>query len=148
MINPTFSLLKLTIIRVILGHHFAFGPSLLNVLDTQHILEVQNQHGAGILFEAIMEGEYSVDSFLFIGATLLSFLLLKDLDKSQGWFHTKGLVRMVLFYVNRYLRITIPYILVMAFYIGLTPLLVSGNMDTAHLAQVGIYTGIMAEGCL
>ena len=69
---------------MILGHHFAFGPSLLNVKDNQHTLEVQNQHGGGILFEAIMAGEYSVDSFLFIGATLLSFLLLKDLDKSQA----------------------------------------------------------------
>ena len=130
------SLLNIIIIRVILGHHFAFGPSLLNVQDTQHTLEVQNQRGGGILFEAIMEGEYSVDSFLFIGATLLSFLLLKDLDKSQGWFHSKGLVRMALFYVNRYLRITVPYILVMAFYIGVTPLIVSGDMGSAHLAQV------------
>ena len=122
--------------RVILGHHFAFGPPLLNVMDTQYTLEVMNQRGGGFLFEAVMEGEYSVDSFLFIGATLLSFLLLKDLDKSQGWFHSKGLVRMGLFYLNRYLRITIPYILVMAVYIGITPLIVSGNMDTAHLAQV------------
>ena len=129
-------LLNIPIVRVILGHHFAFGPSLLNVKDNQHTLEVQNQRGGGLLFEAVMQGEYSVDTFLFIGATLLSFLLLKDLDKSQGWFHSKGLVRMALFYLNRYLRITIPYILVMTFYIGVTPLIVSGNMDTAHLAQV------------
>ena len=129
-------MLNIPIVRVILGHHFAFGPSLLNVKDNQRTLEIQNQRGGGILFEAVMQGEYSVDTFLFIGATLLSFLLLKDLDKSQGWFHSKGLVRMALFYLNRYLRITIPYILVMTCYIGVTPLIVSGNMDSAHLAQV------------
>ena len=118
--------------RVILGHHFAFGPPLLNVMDTQYTLEVMNQRGGGFLFEAVMEGEYSVDSFLFIGATLLSFLLLKDLDKSQGWFHSKGLVRMGLFYLNRYLRITIPYILVMAVYIGITPLIVLYKMGGVY----------------
>ena len=34
-----------------------------------------------------MQGEFSVDSFFFIGATLLSYLLLKDLDKTNGWFN-------------------------------------------------------------
>ena len=76
-----------------------------------------------------------MDSFLFIGATLLSFLLLKDLDKSNGWFSSgAGIVRMILFYVNRYLRITIPYALAMAVYIGVFPLVLRDNMDAGHLA--------------
>ena len=120
---------------VILGHHFAFGPSLLHVRNRQEVTFIQNQHGGGFLFEAINEGEYSVDTFLFIGATLLSFLLLKDLDRSNGWFHSKGVVRMVLFYVNRYLRITLPYLLAMLFTIGVTPLIVTTPLDAAHLAR-------------
>ena len=89
----------------------------------------------GILFEAVAQGEYSVDTFLFIGATLLSYLLLKDLDKTNGWFSSgAGLVRMVLFYINRYLRITIPYALAMAVFIGVIPLVLRDNMAAGHLA--------------
>ena len=76
-----------------------------------------------------------MDTFLFIGATLLSFLLLKDLDKSNGWFSSgAGLVRMILFYVNRYLRITIPYALAMAVFIGVIPLVLTDHMNAGRLA--------------
>ena len=64
----------------------------------------------------------------FSGATLLSFLLLKDLEKTDGWFHLQGLKRMILFYLNRYLRITIPYALVMGVYIGIIPLMLNEPM--------------------
>ena len=76
-----------------------------------------------------------MDTFLFIGATLLSFLLLKDLDKSNGWFSSgAGFVRMILFYVNRYLRITIPYALAMAVFIGVIPLVLTDHMNAGRLA--------------
>ena len=76
-----------------------------------------------------------MDTFLFIGATLLSFLLLKDLDKSNGWFCSgKGFVRMILFYVNRYLRISIPYALAMAVFIGVLPLALKDSMDAGRVA--------------
>ena len=71
---------------------------------------------------------------MFIGATLASYLLMKDLDKSNGWFHRKGAVRMVLFYVNRYLRLTIPYLLVLGVYIGIIPLLVTRPISAAQWA--------------
>ena len=44
---------------------------------------------------------------------------------------------MVLFYMNRYLRITIPYLLTLLFYIGITPLIVTtstSTIDAAHMA--------------
>ena len=105
--------------RVILGHHFYFADSALHVRNVEYVSQVRSKHAGGILFEAVAQGEYSVDTFLFIGATLLSYLLLKDLDKSNGWFSSgAGVVRMVLFYINRYLRITIPYALAMAVFIG------------------------------
>ena len=74
-----------------------------------------------------LSGEFSVDTFLFIGATLVSYLLLKDLDKSNGWFHGKGGVRMFLFYLNRYLRLSIPYALAIGVYVGVIPLLLAGG---------------------
>ena len=121
---------------MILGHHFLFGQYDLHVRNMEYIETVQSeQKGGGLLFEAVMQGEYSVDSFLFIGATLLSYLLLKDLDKSNGWFSSPaGFLRMVLFYLNRYLRITIPYALTMAVVIGVIPLALKDSMEPGHLA--------------
>ena len=101
----------------------------------QFVGEVREQHVGGLLFEAVAQGEYSVDTFLFIGATLLSYLLLKDLDKTNGWFSSgAGCLRMGLFYLSRYLRISIPYALTLAVYIGLLPLLLQDNMEPGHLA--------------
>ena len=107
----------------------------MDLLNKNYVEDVASRHAGGILFEAISQAEYSVDTFLFIGATLLSYLLLKDLDKSNGWFSSgAGLVRMVLFYLNRYLRITIPYALTMAVFIGVMPLVLKDSMDAGHLA--------------
>ena len=132
----------MSITRVILGHHFTFADSALHVRNVEFVSQVRTEHIGGIMFEAVMQGEYSVDTFLFIGATLLSYLLLKDLDKSNGWFSSgAGVVRMVLFYINRYLRITIPYALAMAVFIGVIPLALKDSMAAGHLAY------FEAEGC-
>ena len=120
---------------VILGHHFLFGIQSLHVANKKHVGEVRAPQGASILFQPVNEGEYSVDTFLFIGATLVSFLLLKDLDRNNGWFNSsKGFLRMILFYVNRYLRITIPYALAISVTIGVMPLVLSDYMDAGRLA--------------
>ena len=80
-----------------------------------------------------------MDTFLFIGATLVSYLLLKDLDKSNGWFHGKGGVRMFLFYLNRYLRLSIPYALAIGVYVGVIPLLLAGGpIASSNLAFVEV----------
>ena len=79
---------------------------------------------------------------MFIGATLVSYLLLKDLDKSNGWFHVKGGVRMFLFYLNRYLRLSIPYALAIGVYVGVIPLLLAeGPIASSNLAfvEAGIF---------
>ena len=122
-------------VRVILGHHFSMGVDALHVMNMDHVHHVREKHHGSILFDVVIQGEYSVDSFLFIGATLLSYLLLKDLDKSNGWFSSgAAVIRMLLFYLNRYLRITIPYVLAIAVYIGVFPLLLHDHMDAGHLA--------------
>merc|ERR1719342_608885 len=121
---------------VILGHNFIFGASLLHIRNHNYINQIWNHEVGGHWLEAIKQGEFSVDSFLFIGATLLSFLLLKDLEKSNGWFHRKGIKRMVLFYLNRYLRITIPYALVIGVYVGIIPLMVTDPMRVKSIAYV------------
>ena len=120
--------------QVILGHHFLFGYNYLHSQNIAYVYDVITNHGGGILLEAIIQGDYSVDTFMFIGATLASYLLLKDLDKTNGWFHGKGLIRMVLFYVNRYLRLTIPYALVLGVFIGIMPIVVTEPVGAAQWA--------------
>ena len=120
---------------VILGHNFIFGTFLIHGRNKQYIQEIQNEEKAGgLAFEAIMQGEFSVDTFLFIGSTLLSFLLLKDLDKSNGWFHSRGPIRIIFFYINRYFRIAIPLALSIAFFVGVSPLLITQPLRAAYLA--------------
>ena len=111
-----------------------FGYEFLHSQNMAFVYDVLGNHGGGILLEAILQGDYSVDTFMFIGATLASFLLLKDLDKTNGWFHAKGVIRLLLFYVNRYLRLTIPYALVLGFYIGILPLIITGPIGAAQWA--------------
>ena len=118
---------------VIGGHLFGYGPWFLHTRNNEYQFELQGG-GGGVALEALIQGEFSVDSFLFIGATLLSFLLLKDLDKSNGWFHKNGIIRMLLFYLNRILRITIPYGLVLAVFIGFMPLVIREPLGPAQVA--------------
>ena len=122
---------------VVLGHNFLFGGYFLHGRNTEYVRSLTSEkHAGGFAFEAIMQGEYSVDSFLFIGATLLSYLLLKDLDKSKGWFHSKGPLRIVFYYLNRYLRITIPLALVIAAVVGVIPLMLTEFMGAQSQATV------------
>ena len=112
-----------------------FGYEYLHSQNIAYVYDVIGLHGGGILLEAVIQGDYSVDTFMFIGATLASFLLMKDLDKTNGWFHSKGLIRMLLFYVNRYLRLTIPYALVLGVYIGIFPLIITEPVGAAQWAR-------------
>ena len=102
-----------------------FGSEFLHARNKAFVYDVFGSHGGGLLLEAIIQGDFSVDTFMFIGATLASFLLLKDLDRTRGWFHSKGVIRLLLFYLNRYLRLTIPYALVLGVHIGLMPLIIT-----------------------
>ena len=125
---------------VVLGHSFLFSSYFLfvnNKIDTP--LDTSQIGGLG--FRAVLAGPYSVDSFFFIGATLVSYLLLKDLDKTNGWGNMKGLIHMVFLYVNRILRITIPYALFVLYVAGIQQLLFREPMD------VGAYTEQMAMVC-
>ena len=117
---------------LILGHNFLFGSFFVHHRNHDYSNAVRDSHEGGLAFEAIKQGEFSVDTFLFIGATLLSYLLLKDLDKSNGWFNIGGPMRIFLFYLNRYLRIAIPLGLVIAVFIGVIPFTIS-EPTSAHM---------------
>ena len=62
------------------------------------LIECSMQYLARFLFQAVMNGYPSVDSFLFLSGLLVSFLTFKELDRS------KGRLNIVMFYVHRYIR--------------------------------------------
>ena len=113
---------------VILGHNFSAGRGYLHGRNKEYLDSILRDNAAGVAFMPVKE-DYSVDTFIFIGAVLLSYLLLKDLDKSNGWFHPKGIVRMIFFYLNRYLRLSIPYGLIIMIFAGIVPLIVTEPMS-------------------
>ena len=118
---------------VVLGHSFYFSPSFLHIKNKGYIGEVAAGK-VGMAFRAILGGPFSVDTFFFIGATLVSYLLLKDLDKTNGWGNFKGFSHVVFLYINRVLRISIPYGLYILYVIGIPELIIYGpsySMD-AH----------------
>ena len=78
----------ISLMWVVLGHNFLYSASFLNVNNKIDTPPDTSQTG-GFGFRAILAGPYSVDSFFFIGATLVSYLLLKDLDKTNA--HTSYL---------------------------------------------------------
>ena len=125
---------------VILCHNFMNGNSVLHARNKEYTISISSSSADNSLaFEPIKNGQFSVDTFLFIGATLLSYLLLKDLDKSNGWFHAKGLIRMFLFYANRYLRITIPLALAIAVLVGVMPLTMTDSMGASVATNYEAY---------
>ena len=119
---------------VILGHHFLGALSWVDGRNKQFSDSIRTEGAGGQALEPVFR-DFSVDSFLFIGATLLSYLLLKDLDKSNGWFNSSGPLRIILFYLNRYLRITIPYGLTILVFAGIFPLVFTEPMGLASFVQ-------------
>ncbi|XP_042912018.1 nose resistant to fluoxetine protein 6 [Parasteatoda tepidariorum] len=71
-------------------------------------------------FQAILNGWYSVDSFFVLSGFLMSYLYFQECAKKQGktpWLY---------FYVHRYLRLTPVYMIVLAFYATVMPIIGSG----------------------
>ncbi|XP_042904054.2 nose resistant to fluoxetine protein 6 [Parasteatoda tepidariorum] len=71
-------------------------------------------------FQAVLNGWYSVDSFFVLSGFLMSYLYFQDCEKRKGktpWLY---------FYVHRYLRLTPVYMIVLAFYATVLPVMGSG----------------------
>ena len=81
-----------------LGHVYsAYGPYGQALVNNTFELFDWIQDGA---MSAVFNAFPSVDTFFLIGATLLSYITLKELDKSKG----SGVVFWIKFYVHRYIR--------------------------------------------
>lgn len=59
--------------------------------------------------QTIVNGSVSVDTFFLMSGLLVSFLLLRELDRTKGKFNVG------LFYLHRYLRLTPVYAVILGF---------------------------------
>lgn len=87
--------------------------------------------------EAVQNALPSVDSFFLMGGTLTAYITFRELERAGGDV-SRHLVTSVLYYVHRYLRLTLPYALVMGVVIAVLPLLAYGPswFQVEEMAQV------------
>lgn len=76
------------------------------------------------LNEAFLNGFPAVDSFLFIGGVLLGFLFFKEMKQSPRSLTNP--VYWSLYYIHRYVRLSIPYFTFLGFYTIIWPYVVKG----------------------
>ena len=91
----------------------------------------------------------SVDSFFLMGGTLTAYIIFRELDRAGSnvarWVafflhvHPRHVVTSVLYYVHRYLRLTVPYALIMAVIIAVLPHVAYSPawVNYAYSAEVG-----------
>ena len=108
---------------VAVGHSFvsAFGTAIRNSEAGLNIFS----HGGSFLFEVIMNALPSVDSFFLMSGTLTTYIFLKELDRA-GKNPVKHTVTLIMYYLHRYLRLTIPYVLIMGVIISVLPFVYHG----------------------
>ncbi|KAF8796918.1 nose resistant to fluoxetine protein 6-like [Argiope bruennichi] len=75
------------------------------------------------LFQIILNGFYSVDSFFLLSGFLVAYIFFQQVPKNDGkipWFY---------FYVHRYIRLTPAYMMIIAFWTTIYPYLSSGPLS-------------------
>ncbi|XP_059091947.1 nose resistant to fluoxetine protein 6-like [Tigriopus californicus] len=108
----------LSMIWVIVGHVYVYlGTWLLKNPQFKATI-FSGKMNYSFAYELLNNAIYSVDTFFLLGGLLVSYLSLIELEK--------GRFNIILFYIHRYMRLTIPYMLVIGFITGITPLLGSG----------------------
>ena len=93
----------LSINWVVLGHAYASSISFMG--DLSYVSKLMNRRGFVIVENALP----SVDSFFALSGFLVTYLLLKQLSKRGGL----SPLQWVAFYVHRYIRLTVPYLVAM-----------------------------------
>ena len=97
----------LSISWVLLGHTYQMILYTLFIGNLPKLFEPDGPFSS-TAFAAVVNATPSVDTFFLIGATLLSYHTLKELDRSKGGNWKTWLV----FYVHRYLRLTGVYAII------------------------------------
>jgi len=107
---------------VLMSHAYSSFQGMLPIDNSGVMIDPQGPVVGSMAFQVIENGFPSVDSFFLIGATLLAYLTLKELDRKQGgdfkfW---------AMFYVHRYIRLTAVYAFCILFTVSLRKYFNSG----------------------
>jgi hypothetical protein len=123
---------------VVLGHSFFI--ILIPFSAVRNILAAPEIMGgsAGLAFEAVLNATPSVDSFFIMSGTLTAYVMFKELEKAKTDMN-KHIVVFLLYYVHRYLRLTITYALVMGVIIAVVP--------HVYYGPGWLYVNTEAESC-
>uniref|UniRef100_A0A0P5TA70 Nose resistant to fluoxetine protein n=1 Tax=Daphnia magna TaxID=35525 RepID=A0A0P5TA70_9CRUS len=99
---------------VVLGHTFSLAAS--RTMNRKALVEDFKTVG----MQSIGNATVSVDTFFLMSGLLVSYLLLRELDRTKGKFNAG------LYYLHRYLRLTIVYAFILGFIAALTVYLGTG----------------------
>ena len=108
---------------VALGHSF-IGSQGAVTRNTEAALKIYNGE-TNFALEVILNALPSVDSFFLMSGTLTTYIFLKELERA-GNNPIKHTVTLVMYYLHRYLRLTIPYVLIMGVVISVLPYVYQG----------------------
>ena len=115
----------LSMLLVISGHCFTFKTH--NAIVNLENFETRMSAAWWDLF--IFLGEYSVDTFFWMGGFLLGYLLLQEVEKKRGKF---GALGWSLVYIHRILRILPVYAFMLLFSLSVFPSISTGPMWFNH----------------
>ncbi|CAG0905380.1 unnamed protein product, partial [Darwinula stevensoni] len=108
-----------TMTWVVLGHTYSImtaGVPMINPMVLDEMTKV-------FFFNAILNATPSVDTFFFMSGLLVSYLLLKELQRNKGKFN------IIKFYIHRYIRLTPIYAMFIWFSVDLFPYTFSGPLQ-------------------
>jgi len=136
-INPENNLSCLNGIRaisiswVVLGHtYFELSTSNFtgNGVLIKNLLNFQEDGGEvdDPALTAVWNGPFSVDSFFLMGATLLAFHTLREMDKNRGSPPVKWVMFWGMFYVHRYIRLSSVYAITIGLHATLLKMFATG----------------------
>ncbi|CAG7725078.1 unnamed protein product [Allacma fusca] len=100
---------------VVLGHTFF----LYTQQFTWNLVDLKNMY-KDWTNQVILNGAYCVDTFFALSGTLVTYNLLRELDKRKGKFNY------IMFVVHRYLRLTPTYVILLGLMATLLPYLGNG----------------------
>ena len=114
---------------------------------------------SGMAFEAVLNALPSVDSFFLMGGTLTAYIVFRELERAGSsssrsvgahyYQHLyqlsfRHLITTILYYVHRYLRLTIPYALIMAVIVVVLPHLAYGPQWSLYLDAAEVTTHLLS----
>jgi len=116
---------------VLFGHSYSQFQSGIPLKNSLTMSDPDGPIYGSVAFQAISNSYVSVDTFFFIGATLLAYLTIKELEKTKGG----NVMFWIMYYVHRYIRLTGVYAIVIGLWATLLKFMTTGPTSGALLLE-------------